>query len=60
MALYTIGDLHLSLGSDKPMDVFGEGWSNYVERIREGFSELGSEDVTVPVSYTHLTLPTKA
>ncbi len=47
MALYTIGDLHLSLGSDKPMDVFGEGWSNYVERIREGFSELGSEDVTV-------------
>lgn len=47
MALYTIGDLHLSLGSDKPMDIFGEGWSNYVERIREGFSELGSEDVTV-------------
>lgn len=47
MALYTIGDLHLSLSSDKPMDVFGEGWSNYVERIREGFSELGSEDVTV-------------
>ena len=22
MALYTIGDLHLSLGSDKPMDIF--------------------------------------
>ena len=47
MALYTIGDLHLSLGSDKPMDVFGEGWSNYVERIREGFSQLENEDVTV-------------
>lgn len=47
MALYTMGDLHLSLNSDKPMDVFGDGWSNYVERIREGFSELGSEDVTV-------------
>ena len=45
MALYTIGDLHLSLGSDKPMEVFGEGWSNYVERIREGFAELTAEDV---------------
>jgi len=47
MALYTMGDLHLSLASDKPMEVFGDGWSNYVERIREGFSGLTEEDVTV-------------
>ena len=47
MALYAIGDLHLSLASDKPMEVFGEGWANYVERIREGFSQLNSDDVTV-------------
>lgn len=47
MALYAIGDLHLSLASDKPMDVFGDGWANYVERLREGFSELNSDDVTV-------------
>ena len=34
MALYAIGDLHLSLGpADKPMDVFGEGWKDYVRRI---------------------------
>ena len=26
MALYAIGDTHLSLGSNKPMDVFGGGW----------------------------------
>ena len=27
MALYAIGDLHLSLGpADKPMDVFGGRW----------------------------------
>ena len=32
MALYTIGDLHLSLGSDKPMDIFGDRWQNYVEK----------------------------
>ena len=47
MALYAIGDLHLSLASNKPMDVFGAGWSNYVERIREGFSALAEDDVTV-------------
>lgn len=47
MALYAIGDLHLSLASDKPMDVFGSGWANYVERIREGFSALHEDDVTV-------------
>lgn len=47
MSLYVIGDLHLALGCDKPMDVFGGRWENYVEKIREGFSELGPEDVTV-------------
>lgn len=47
MALYAIGDLHLSLSSNKPMDVFGEGWKDYVRRIREGFSQLNDEDVTV-------------
>ena len=35
MSLYAIGDLHLSLGGDKPMDVFGGRWENYVEKIRE-------------------------
>ena len=47
MALYAIGDLHLCLGAPKPMDVFGSRWENYVERLREGFSEVGSDDTTV-------------
>ena len=47
MALYAIGDLHLSIGGDKPMDVFGGRWINYVEKLREGFASLGPEDVTV-------------
>ncbi|MBR2977136.1 MAG: metallophosphoesterase [Oscillospiraceae bacterium] len=46
MALYAIGDLHLSLQTDKPMDVF-RGWTDYVERLREGFSQLTDEDTTV-------------
>ena len=47
MALYAIGDLHLSLGSDKPMDVFGGGWENYVEKLKAGFSSLSPDDVCV-------------
>ena len=47
MALYAIGDLHLSLGCDKPMDVFGGRWLNYVDKLAEGFSALASDDVTV-------------
>ena len=47
MSLYAIGDLHLSLGVNKSMDVFGGRWENYVEKIRDSFSTLGDDDLTV-------------
>lgn len=47
MALYAIGDLHLSLGEDKPMDVFGGRWDGYVEKLKAGFSQVQPEDTTV-------------
>ena len=47
MSLYAIGDLHLSLGTDKPMDVFGRDWENYVEKLIEGFKDLSENDVCV-------------
>lgn len=47
MALYVIGDTHLSLGADKPMDVFGGRWAGYVEKLQEGFSVISPEDTTV-------------
>ena len=47
MALYAIGDTHLSLSSAKPMDVFGGRWENYVEKLREGMSVLTEDDVCV-------------
>ena len=47
MALYAIGDLHLSLNSDKPMDIFGEKWHGYVDKIKAGFAPLEENDVTV-------------
>ena len=47
MALYAIGDTHLSLGSDKPMDVCGGGWAGYVDKLRRGFEEVRPEDTVV-------------
>lgn len=36
MSLFAMADLHLSLGiKDKPMDVFGAGWQDYMEKINK-------------------------
>lgn len=47
MALYAIGDTHLSLGGDKAMDAFGGVWEGYVDKLREGFASLTAEDAVV-------------
>ncbi len=47
MALYAIGDTHLSLASGKPMDVFGGGWEGYVDKLRAGFAPLEETDTVV-------------
>lgn len=47
MALYAIGDTHLSLGGAKPMDVFGGAWENYVEKLAQGFARVKPEDTVV-------------
>ncbi len=45
--IYTIGDLHLSFGCDKPMQIF-TGWSNYLERLEENWnSKITAEDTVV-------------
>lgn len=46
MAVFAIADLHLSLGTDKPMDAF-PGWGNYVTRIAENWQKLVGENDTV-------------
>ena len=40
MALYTISDLHLPIGIDKPMDIFGDKWNNYVNRLRQNWRSI--------------------
>ena len=47
MALYAIGDTHLSLSVNKPMDVFGGGWEGYVDKLSQGLGGLKAEDTLV-------------
>ncbi len=49
MALYAIADLHLSLGTDKPMDIF-KGWQDYKERLEKNWRALVNDDDTVVVA----------
>ncbi len=48
MAIYAISDLHLALSADKPMDVFGERWQNYMQRIKQHWQqEIKPDDCVV-------------
>ena len=46
MSIYAIGDL-LSFETDKPMNIFGENWDNYEERLEQLWNEIIQEDDTV-------------
>lgn len=47
MALYVIGDTHLSESGSKPMDVFGGAWKGYRDKLVSAFSVLRPEDLLV-------------
>jgi len=47
MALYAVGDLHLSFSSDKPMDLFGNQWVNHYKKIEEHWDSIVYEEDTV-------------
>ena len=57
MALYAIADLHLPLGIDKPMDIFGKVWENYVERLADNWqSKVTQNDcVVIPGDFSWAT-----
>jgi hypothetical protein len=44
MQIYAIADLHLSLTSEKPMDVFGEAWRDHTEKLERNWRARVSED----------------
>ncbi|WP_058485295.1 metallophosphoesterase [Defluviitalea phaphyphila] len=47
MAIYAIGDLHLSGFVNKPMDKFGPIWENHQEEIKKNWLEIIKEEDTV-------------
>lgn len=47
MAIYVIGDLHLSFGVDKPMNIFGDNWENHAEKIKNNWIKKVKEEDTV-------------
>ena len=48
MAIFAIGDTHLSFSADKPMDVFG-GWQDYVERLEKNWRRIINPEDTVVI-----------
>lgn len=50
MALFAISDLHLSLGCDKPMDIFGENWENYEQKLKEKWECIVKNEDTVIIN----------
>ena len=48
MAIYAMGDTHLSLGTDKPMDQF-PGWENYVSRMEQNWRKLVRPEDTIVI-----------
>lgn len=44
MSIYSISDLHLGLGVDKPMDIFGANWKDYIYRLADNWNSLVKKD----------------
>jgi predicted phosphohydrolase len=44
MQIYAIADLHLSLTSEKPMDVFGTAWRGHAEKLERNWRDTVRED----------------
>jgi predicted phosphohydrolase len=48
MSLFVIGDTHLSLSVDKPMDIF-KGWTDYVDRLKSNWNSIVDEGDSVVI-----------
>ena len=48
MAIYVLGDPHLSFSTDKPMDIFGSRWQDHPQKIRDAWLKtVRAEDTVV-------------
>lgn len=49
MKVYSISDLHLSINSNKPMNIFGPVWENYLADIEKSWNDLVTDDDIVVI-----------
>jgi predicted phosphohydrolase len=48
MKIFAISDLHLSISTNKPMDIFGGNWVNYMDKIRQDWvNKVTDEDLVL-------------
>ena len=47
MSIFAISDLHLALGMDKPMDIFGDHWDNHADKIARNWNNRVTKEDTV-------------
>ena len=48
MKVYAISDLHLAITTDKPMNIFGGSWENYLQEIENDWqSKVTDNDVVL-------------
>lgn len=47
MKVYAISDLHLSINCDKPMNIFGPVWDNYLDDIKKDWTKKVKKDDVV-------------
>jgi uncharacterized protein len=49
MSIYAISDLHLAISIDKPMDIFGLRWTDYMEKLKYNWNEIVTEEDIVVI-----------
>ena len=57
MALYALGDLHLSFQSDKSMDIFGSVWKRHERKIEKYVNRIVKPDDTLVLEYSCAGVP---
>ncbi len=50
MKIYAISDLHISTSGDKPMDIFGAKWVDYIDKIKADWNQKVTEEDIVLIS----------
>ena len=53
MALYALGDLHLSFQADKTMDVFGRVWRHHERKIEKHVNKIVKPEDTLVLTGDH-------